>query len=147
MTLKNGIYEQVIYQLLADQLDEASDKVALTEPIDEAEAPRVLAKFITEVVKQGLDAVLDSGGAMAGQIALVNKIVSLIQQETQEEAFRPLQVDFRAKQLFAVADKRNTAYAVDESKEIVRPETSIAISSLFTGAVHEPRAPCYNIGQ
>lgn len=138
MTLKNGIYEQVIYQLLANQLDEASDKVSLTEPIDEAEAPRVLAKFITEVVKRGLDAVLDNGGAMAGQIALVNKIVSLIQQETQEQAFRPLQVDFRAKQLLAVADKRNTVHAVDESKEIVRPETSIAISSLFTGAVHEP---------
>ena len=45
----------------------------------------------------------------------------------------------RAEQLLALLDAKNTIHAVDARAEIVRPETSIAQSSLFTGAAHEPQ--------
>ena len=48
-------------------------------------------------------------------------------------------MDERAEQLLALLDKQNSIYAVNSKAEIVRPETSIAQSSLFTGAVHEPQ--------
>ena len=55
-----------------------------------------------------------------------------------EAAFDTLTVDERAEQLLALIDKENTIFALDEKAQIIRPETSIAQSSLFTGAVHEP---------
>ena len=42
-------------------------------------------------------------------------------------------------QLLALYDKKNTVLSLDGNKKITRPETSIAQSSLFTGAVHEPQ--------
>lgn len=45
----------------------------------------------------------------------------------------------RAEQLLALFDKKNNIFALNEKAEITRPETSIAQSSLFTGAIHEPQ--------
>ena len=42
-------------------------------------------------------------------------------------------------QLLALYDKKNTVLSLDGNKKVTRPETSIAQSSLFTGAVHEPQ--------
>lgn len=67
--LKPGLYEQVINKQLGQALDQATDQLKSTAPIDTAEASKVLAKYIAE---------------------------------------------------------------------IIRPKTSIAQSSLFTGAIHEP---------
>lgn len=35
--------------------------------------------------------------------------------------------------------RKNSVLALDEKAELVRPESSIARSSLFTGALHEPQ--------
>ena len=45
----------------------------------------------------------------------------------------------RAEQLLALFEKKNSVFAIDEKAAIIRPETSIAQSSLFTGAIHEPQ--------
>ena len=73
------------------------------------------------------------------QVELVNRIVSTIKSETHEPEFDSQSVAQRAEQLLALMDKQNNILAVNEKAEIVRPETSIAMSSLFTGAVHEPQ--------
>ena len=86
----------------------------------------------------GLDNVKDNGEDLASQVSLANKIIALIQQETAEDAFDGLAIDQRAEQLFALINKENSVYALDERRTVVRPETSIAQSSLFTGAIHEP---------
>lgn len=44
----------------------------------------------------------------------------------------------RAEQLLAVAEKKNTLTVVTGEFSPVRPETSLAASSLFTGSIHEP---------
>ena len=59
--------------------------------------------------------------------------------ETKEADFDTLSVAERAEQLLALFDKKNNVLALDERAEIIRPETSIAQSSLFTGAIHEPQ--------
>jgi hypothetical protein len=97
-----------------------------------------LAKYITEIIEKGLENVKDNGGDTSSQVALINKLVELIKIETKEADFDALSVDERAEQLLALLNKTNTIYALDEKAEIVRPETSLAISSLFTGAIHEP---------
>lgn len=136
--LKSGLYEQVIYRELAKELDVDMDKLKSTAPIDSAEASKVLANYIAEVIEKGLDNVKDNGGDLQTQINLVNMIVRTIGKETGETALEMLTVDMRAEQLLALLDKRNSIYTLNDKKEIIRPQTSIAQSSLFTGAVHEP---------
>ena len=136
--LHDGLYEQVINKGLEAELS-ASDKLSQTAPIDSEEASKILSKYVAEIVEKGLENVKDNGGDLSSQVELVNRIVSTITSETHEPEFDSQSVAQRAEQLLALMDKQNNILAVNEKAEIVRPETSIAMSSLFTGAVHEPQ--------
>ena len=136
--LNTGLYEQIINRALDAELAE-TDKLSETVRIDEAEAAKVLAKYVAEIVEKGLDNVKDNGGDLNKQVELVNRIVSTIVKETQESEFEELSVAERAEQLLALLERKNTIRALDEKASIIRPETSIAHSSLFTGAIHEPQ--------
>lgn len=59
--LHDGLYEQIINNGLETELS-VTDKLSTTVPIDSAEASKVLAKYIAEVVEKGLDNVADNGG-------------------------------------------------------------------------------------
>ncbi|MBR3815824.1 MAG: DUF3427 domain-containing protein [Clostridia bacterium] len=136
--LKDGLYEQIINKSLDAELA-TTDKLSTTAPIDSAEASKVLAKYIAEVVEKGLDNVVDNGGDVSSQVALANRIISTIINETKENGFDEMSVAERAEQLLALFDKKNSILALDEKAQLIRPETSIAQSSLFTGAIHEPQ--------
>ena len=136
--LHDGLYEQIINRGLDAELGE-TDKLTSTAPIDSAEASKVLAKYIAEVVEKGLDNVVDNGGDINSQVTLANRIISTIISETKESSFDEMSVAERAEQLLALFDKKNNIFALNEKAEITRPETSIAQSSLFTGAIHEPQ--------
>ena len=136
--LHDGLYEQIINKELETELG-LTDKLSTTAPIDSAEASKVLAKYIAEVVEKGLDNVADNGGDVNSQVALANRIISTIINETKENDFAEMSVAERAEQLLALFDKKNSILALDERAAIIRPETSIAQSSLFTGAIHEPQ--------
>ena len=135
-----GLYEQVINNALNRELSEVPETRKSTAPIDTAEASKVLAQYLTEVVQKGLDNVQDNGGGIEAQIALANQIVSTIQTTTKEPDFAALGVDQRAEQLLALLQQNDPRLATGKSaKDLDRPETSIAQSSLFTGAIHEPQ--------
>lgn len=137
--LKDGLYEQVINNKLNSELAKCTDKLSKTASIDKAESSKVLAKYMTEVVEKGLENIIDNGGDISLQVDLVNKLVSVIGNETKETDFSQMSVAERAEQLLSLFDKKNSLQALDEKAEIIRPETSIAQSSLFTGAIHEPQ--------
>ena len=140
--MHNGLYEQIINKGLDTELSK-TDKFSQTAPIDRAEASKVLAKYVAEIVEKGLDNVKanaeDTDTGLNSQVNLVNRIVSTIMDETKEADFDTLSVAERAEQLLALFDKKNNMLALDEKSEIIRPETSIAQSSLFTGALYEPQ--------
>lgn len=136
--LHDGLYEQIINKGLETELS-VTDKLSTTAPIDSAEASKVLAKYIAEVVEKGLDNVADNGGDVSSQVALANRIISTIITETKENELDEMTVAERAEQLLALFDKKNNILSLDEKAAIIRPETSIAQSSLFTGAIHEPQ--------
>ena len=138
--LHPGLYEQVINNALNRELSEVPEARKSTAPIDTAEASKVLAQYLTEVVQKGLDNVQDNGGGIEAQIALANQIVSTIQTTTKEPDFAALGVDQRAEQLLALLRENDPRLATGKAaKDIERPETSLAQSSLFTGAIHEPQ--------
>ena len=80
--LKDGLYEQIINKSLDAELA-TTDKLSTTAPIDSAEASKVLAKYIAEVVEQGLDNVIDNGGniMVVGDVHVsrVNGIVGFVE--------------------------------------------------------------------
>lgn len=136
--LESGLYEQIINKGLDSALA-VTEKLAKTAPIDDAEASKVLAKYVSEIVEKSLDCVKDNGGDLSSQVELVNRIVSTVVAETKETGLDALSVSKREdKLLVGLFDKKNSMLALNEKREPIRPETSIARSSLFTGAVHEP---------
>ena len=70
--LHPGLYEQVINQKLDSELSAIPEACRSTAPIDKAEASKVLAQYLADVVQQGLDNVADNGGDLSAQIALTN---------------------------------------------------------------------------
>ena len=140
LMLHPGLYEQVINNALTSELAKIPEARKSVAPIDKAEASKVLAQYLADVVQKGLDNVLDNGGDISAQIGLANQIVDLIQNTTKEADFAALGVDQRAEQLLALLREADPRLAVGKiASDIERPETSIAQSSLFTGAVHEPQ--------
>ena len=138
--LRPGLYEQVINTALNRELLEIPDARKSVAPIDKAEASKVLAQYLADVVQKGLENVVDNGGDISTQISLANQIVDLIQNTTQEADFAALTVTQRAEQLLALLQEQDPRLAVGKTAaDLRRPETSIAQSSLFTGAIHEPQ--------
>ena len=138
--LHPGLYEQVINNALTSELSDIPDARKSIAPIDKAEAAKVLAQYLADVVQKGMENVLDNGGDLSAQIGLANQIVALIQNTTQEADFAALGVDQRAEQLLALLREQDPRLAAGKTAaDLSRPETSIAQSSLFTGAIHEPQ--------
>jgi len=137
--LKTGLYEQVIYKQLDKELSECEDKLSQTVHIDEGESSKVLSKYVAEIIEKGLDNLIDKGGNVQDQIGLVNQIVSTVISGTKDIKFDELSIAPRAEQLLSFLNKKDCILAVNEKAEIIRPETSIAQSSLFTGAINEPQ--------
>lgn len=136
--MKTGLYEQPINKKLDKELKELTDNFAVEkEQIDNEEAAGILSKYVKNVVEQSLRNISDSGSDLNEQLAFVNKVINAIQAETNTD------IDELAlandEQLLSVMDKTNTAQAVNQNVKTIRPVTSIAQSSLFTGAVHEPQ--------
>lgn len=134
--LKRGLYEQVINKSLDRELECSDDIAASTGKLDGAEAPQILSHYISELVEKGLRQV--SSDDISGQLSLANRIVSAIADVTGDRDFDGMSVAERAEQLLAVAEKKNSLTAVTGEFSPVRPETSLAASSLFTGSIHEP---------
>ena len=138
--LNHGLYEQVINNQLSNELAEIPEARKAVAPIDKAEASKVLAQYLADVVQKGLDNVVDNGGDVSAQIEMVNQIVDLIQNTTGEADFASMGVAQRAEQLLALLRENDPRLALGKTAaNMQRPETSIAQSSLFTGAIHEPQ--------
>ena len=138
--LQPGLYEQVINKALTSELQEIPEARKAIAPIDKAEASKVLAQYLADVVQKGLDNVLAKKRDLSAQIGLANQIIDLIQKTTQEADFASLSVSQRAEQLLALLRERDPRLAIGKSaNDLPRPETSIAQSSLFTGAIQEPQ--------
>lgn len=135
--VKLGIYEKVISNDLAEAIAEASDLQPFTRAIAEAESPKVLSNYLASVVEKSLSS--DSlEGDLEKQVQLVNAVIGTIMEAAGEIDVEDPSIEKKAEQLLALVDKKNPIYLNDEKVGVPRPVTSLAQSSLFTGAVHEP---------
>lgn len=106
--LKSGLYEQVINQHLRHELEQITGRSATIEGIDKAEAAKILAQYVSDVIEKSLSYVTDNGGDISQQVDFINKIIATIIEETSEPDFSKLTVDRKAEQLRALLDTVHT---------------------------------------
>ena len=136
--ITKGLYEQIISRKLDQELNDANQSFS-AHKIDDEEASKVLAQYVGEVVEKALYQLKDEGCSLNDQVKFVNQLVAEISHETADPEYDAMAVAEKAEELLAVMDRKDGIQAIDSKKEMVRPETSVAKSSLFTGAVHEPQ--------
>ena len=139
--LKEGIYEKLINKELDDEIKQADDQVdAYKEPLDEAESPSVFGDYAGKAVAKALAAMQDNGASLDQQAEMLNEIMDVLAKHIPEKDASKQHIvekDGKAQVLNAVINKQNSLF-VTSKKKPNRPETSIAHSSLFTGANNEP---------
>lgn len=133
--LKSGLYEQLISEQLRSELNKLVDKETKEEKIDVAESTLILSKYLGEVAKKALSSVREGSEGIYSQVQLVNKVIDFMGKEAEEIDFNVFKVDESAAQLISILD---TIHEDGAKTKIIRPDTSIAHSSLFTGSTREP---------
>lgn len=136
--LKKGLYEEVLTEGLQKDLEEHPEFYTEIEKLDEEEASRILAKYTSDRLEKSLRALRDRGKGIQSQISLVNELILHLtkQDDTVSEEER---VTEEGSQLLALYDKKDPIIFSLREKKLPRPKTSLAMSSLFTGARHEPQ--------
>ena len=138
--LNPGIYEQVINAAIRGELAKIPEVCRRIAPIDTAEASHVLTQYLSDIIRQGLDIVRESGDGLSSQIEATNSIIRMIAQLIGENDYEERSIGGKAEQLLALLREDDPILALGKkASDIVRPETSIAKSCLFTGAMHEPQ--------
>ncbi|MCY6369409.1 DUF3427 domain-containing protein [Clostridium ganghwense] len=139
MTLKNGIYEQIINKLIDDKITASKDtKIINKENIDQAESSKILAAYLEEVTRKALSYVKkSSGNKVLNQVGICNKLIDLLREETGEESLSDYTINEESEILLEVLERMNSNRNVKKDL-IIRPTTSLSKSSLFTGSMLEP---------
>ncbi len=142
--LKEGIYEQIIYEDLKNQLIKLdSDKYLFQkEPIDVEEARTQLSSYISSVVKKCLRFIRENNKqndkeALLSQIEACNELIQGLSKLAEDKNIEGLKIDEEGEILTALYSKINNIRGVKEGKAI-RPVTPLSQSSLFTGTTQEP---------
>lgn len=134
--LQAGLYEQLITAALRRELADIPDERQAVAPVDKAEAAEVLSRYVADVTRTVLERMNEGRLDVQAQVALVNRMVKLL----TEDAEPSLEIDEKAEQLLALLQAQDPMLALGKrASDVMRPETSLAMSSLFTGAVHEPQ--------
>ncbi len=136
--MKPGLYEEIINKQINSELEQIPDSCKYKEKVDSAEASRVLATYVSELVQRKMDSISEESGddALDNQIEFANKVISMIDDELNEQTM----IEHPGEMLLSVmGDKDERLLLGKRAKDLVRPETSMAYSSLFTGAISEPQ--------
>ncbi len=136
--MKPGLYEQIINKEMNDELEHIPADCIHQEKVDSAEASRVLSTYVAELLQRKMDSIFESSGdnALEDQIEYINRVISVVDEESKDRVM----VGLSGEQLLSImSDKDERLLLGRKAKDIARPETSMAFSSLFTGAVREPQ--------
>jgi len=131
MDLKDGLYEQVINEVISKTLESIpSDEYEISR-IDQAESKVIFSKYVSKILESGLALVKEryKESGLEEQLKVCNEIIEHISKRTDDNGFLDLKISENTAQLFSINRKR---------KKIQRPETPLSISSLFTGNRSDP---------
>ena len=148
-----GLYEQIINGIIHENLNKIDQELLIkeTQPIDSAESSKILADYLTRILREIFDYIDDGDTVVRDRVNLCNGILQYITECIQKGSFsfkkdeatlkriKSYLIQQDAQILLSLVDKKASRQAALLNPEkLVRPETSISENSLFTGAVHEP---------
>ena len=136
--MKNGIYEEIINNKILKEIDNEELLIG-KEKLDSEEAKNILTQYIANITKTALkyirDDIKDPNEYLLKQIEICNDIIELLKEKLQDKEFEELKISESAEVLTYVYSRINNT---NFNNEIIRPETSISRTSLFTGSKREP---------
>lgn len=138
MSLNNGFYESVINKLINEEIykiKQTKEYHAETKKIDEEEGSSILSKYMSIVINKSLNRIPNKD-KLNKQIEICNKIIKLLVAELELNDFNEFIISENAELLLSVLNCIDNSL-IDKNNKI-RPITSIAMNSLFTGAKNEP---------
>lgn len=136
--MKNGIYEEIINNKILKEISN-EELIIGKEKLDSEDAKTFLTQYIAEITKTALkcvrDEITEPQNYLLKQVELCNDIIELLKQKLNEDEFEDLKITESAEVLTYVYDRMNNS---NFNNQVIRPETSISRTSLFTGARKEP---------
>ena len=137
--LKNGLYEELITSELDFELSSIEDDCKFTEKVDAQTAPTILADYAEAAIKARLEIIQENTDDVTKQVELINRIIGVINEGVDDSDDKEQLVSSKSEQLKAILlNDPLTPLTGKKAKDLVRPETSLVGSSLFTGAHREP---------
>ena len=121
--MREGLYESLISGRLGDELDRLTDLTATTGPLDEADAPHVLARYVGELLEAQLRAIRDPDE----RLRTVNQLVSQLAGLTDAIATP-------ARQLLSIEGPGGPGRVSVSA----RPRTPLSDAALLTNSSDEP---------
>ena len=136
--MKNGIYEEIVNNKILKDIND-DNLIIGKEKLDAEEAKNILTQYISNITKTALKYVRDDCKEpeeyLLKQIEICNGIIDLLKENLQDNELDELKISQSAEVLTYVYSKiNNTSF----NNEVIRPETSISRTSLFTGSKKEP---------
>ncbi len=123
--LKKGIYEHIVNRATEHEIQE-TDKSGLkcnTLPIDDAEAPKMLADYLAKAIRRKLEDVEDQ----ADRVNIINRIMLDAGLLDDSQIVKPTEF------LSEVITHQQAVLREASKKEPVRPMSGFRVSNLFTG--------------
>ena len=138
MSLNNGFYESVINNLIDEEIHKLRHQKEYyidKKQIDEEESSSILSKYMSIVINKSLNRI-SGKEKLSKQIDICNRIINLLIDELELHDFNEFIISENAELLLAVLNSIDNSLIEKNNK--IRPVTSIAMNSLFTGAKNEP---------
>ena len=137
MDLLPGIYEEIISEYLASRLagPEKEGRV-LKDPLRKFDPQITLVQYISRILRKALQSADDQKVSLEEQIQICNHLIERLADKLKDPALTRCMITSDAEVLLALMERSNLPAL--KSAAPIRPETSIAQSSLFTGSPAEP---------
>lgn len=143
--MEQGIYEQLLNKGLESSIEDLKSRKMNVdlESMDEGEAHLLLSQYVEEVVRKALIFIREEGKIkrdqrLKEQIFLCNQLIGLLAEQLPKNAYDALKISERSEILLSIYSTLNRIESEPQKVISVRPATSIARSSLFTGSTKEP---------
>lgn len=133
--MNEGIYEELVTQIVSQKLATLEkDKFYIEKStIDKEEASEILAKHLSKTIQGALN-YLKGANQLELQIDIANKIIILLKEELQKEAFEDDLIQVNGQVLKAVFSKVDAHFSnFDLHLKEITPYTRLTHSELFTG--------------
>lgn len=127
--LEKGLYEKLINYCLRNEINEDNDIKSLEECLDNEQFSRIISEYIGQKVKYVLNNMEDK--SIQSRLEFINQLLDNIDNGIENNCDK---IELPPKILLSLYPKN----IINKNNDL-RPDTSLAYSSLFTGSTADPK--------